>query len=152
MKTLMKHVVIYLSLALLAGCGATNSSHENAVDFLLLDGNDFVLEVDRVSERPDAQFRMDDLQENDYGGTDDGSQDNVTFSKDGEMVTIEPGAIHGQKLNDGDVSKFYELDNGTFAGGRFVVWIRGKNFQAELTVYGSGAPIVKSERGFLAMN
>jgi len=35
----------------------------------------------------------------------------------------------------------------TFAGGRFVVWAADVGLQAELTIYGSGVPIVSSERG-----
>ena len=65
------------------------------------------------------------------------------------MVTIEPGSIRGQKTNKDDESKFYELDEGVFAGGRFVVWINNDSFEAELTIYGSGVPIIKSERGYL---
>ncbi|HYW29989.1 MAG TPA: hypothetical protein VE869_00685 [Gemmatimonas sp.] len=42
----------------------------------------------------------------------------------------------------------YDIVQGTFAGGRIVLW-RGQSgeLQAELTIYGSGLPVVKSERG-----
>ena len=147
----VKHVLICQGLLLLlVGCGATNSADEYVAEFSLLDGNDFVLEVDRISESPNVQFPMDDLQESDYEETNEGTQYNVAFSEDGQMVTIEPGSIRGQKTNDGDESKLYELDEGVFAGGRFVVWINNDSFEAELTIYGSGVPIVISERGYLA--
>ena len=147
---LMKHVVICLGLLLLfIGCAATNSADKYVAEFSLLDGNDFVLAVDRISEMPDVQFPMDDLQESDYEETNEGTQYNVTFSEDGQMVIIEPGSIRGQKTNDGYESKLYELDEGLFAGGRFVVWINNDSFEVELTIYGSGVPIVISERGHL---
>ena len=147
---LMKHVIICLGLLLLLiGCDATNSADEYVAEFSLLDGKDFVLEVDRIAEMLDVQFPMDDLQESDYEETNEGTQYNVAFSEDGQMVTIEPGSIRGQKTNDGDESKLYELDEGVFAGGRFVVWINNDSFEAELTIYGSGVPIVISERGYL---
>jgi hypothetical protein len=62
---------------------------------------------------------------------------------------IEPGSIRGAKVMNGEEYKLYELDEGTFAGGRFIVWIIDNSFEAELTIYGSGVPIVKSERGYL---
>ncbi len=45
---------------------------------------------------------------------------------------------------DGAILTF-ELDEGTFAGGRFVV----TDNEASLTIYGSGLPIVSSEKGTL---
>ena len=147
---LMKYVVICSGLLLLlVGCDATNSADNYFTEFSLLNGNDFVLEVDRISEMPNVQFPMDDLQESDYEEINESTQYNVTFSEDGQMVTIEPSSIRGQKTNDGDESKLYELDEGVFAGGRFVVWINNDSFEVELTIYGSGIPIVISERGYL---
>jgi hypothetical protein len=40
----------------------------------------------------------------------------------------------------------------TFAGGRFAVWPGQTSLQAELTIYGSGVPIVSSEREALTPN
>ena len=147
---LRKCVVIFLGLLLLmVGCDAGDSNDKYITKYSLLDGNDFLLEVDRMLETLDVQFPTDNLQESDYKETTEGTQYNVTFSKDGEMVTIEPGSIRGQRTNKDDESKFYELDEGVFAGGRFVVWINNDSFEAELTIYGSGVPIIKSERGYL---
>jgi hypothetical protein len=39
------------------------------------------------------------------------------------------------------------LTKNLFAGGRFVVWSSDGGFEAEYTVYGSGVPIISSERG-----
>jgi hypothetical protein len=41
----------------------------------------------------------------------------------------------------------YSLVAGVFAGGRIVVWREAGGIQAELTIYGSGVPVVRSERG-----
>ena len=150
---LMKYVVICFGLLLLLiSCEVSNQSDKNVAEFSLLDGNEFVMEVDRISEMPDVQFPMDDLQKSDYRETNEGTVYNVSFSDDGKMVTIEPGSIGGKKVIDGNESKFYEIDEGEFAGGRFVVWISNDSFEAELTVYGSGVPIVKSERGYLSIS
>ena len=136
-------------LFLLVGCDNANSDDHVVAEFSLLDGNDYVLDVDRIVETPGIQLLTDDLQENDYQATNEGAQYHVTLSEDGQMVTIEPGSIRGQRINDGDESRLYELTEGLFAGGRFVVWVQNDGFQAELTIYGSGIPIVKSERGNL---
>ncbi len=134
---------------LFVGCGDNSSTDKYVAEFSLLDGHCFILEVDRISEWPDVQFPMDDLQESDYEETIESTYYNITFSEDGQMVTIEPGSIRGQKINDGDESKLYKLDEGVVAGGRFVVWINNDSFEVELTIYGSGVPILKSERGYL---
>jgi hypothetical protein len=42
----------------------------------------------------------------------------------------------------------YAVVEGTFAGGRIMVWrAANDDLQAELTIYGSGLPVIKSERG-----
>jgi len=147
---LIKYTAIFSSLSLLmAGCDDANSNDEYADTFSLLNGNGFVLEVDRILAVPDARLPMDDLQESDYIKISEGTQYHVTFAEDGNMVTIEPGSVSGQKTNDGGESRIYELDVNVFAGGRFVVWISNDCFEAELTIYGSGVPILKSERGCL---
>jgi hypothetical protein len=44
----------------------------------------------------------------------------------------------------------YNLNEGTFAGGRFVVWSGKNGLQGELTIYGSGVYIISSERGSIS--
>ena len=151
--SLMKHLLIcFVSLLLLVGCDPINTDDEHVAQFALLSGNSFVLKIDRtMSGSPDVQFPKEDLQESDYEELNDRAQYNVTFSEDGQIVTIEPGSISGLKIKDGGESILYELDKGLFAGGRFVVWTNNDIFEAELTIYGSGLPIIKSERGHLVI-
>ncbi|MCD4777008.1 MAG: hypothetical protein K8S15_13280 [Candidatus Aegiribacteria sp.] len=146
---LVRCIVVFSGFSiLLAGCDAAVSDDEYVDDFSLLDGNCFVMEVDRVLGIPNEQLPMDGLQENDYIKTNEDIQYDIVFSEDGQTVTIEPGSINGQETDDGSESINYNLD--VFAGGRFVVWINSGSFEAELTIYGSGVPIVKSERGYLS--
>jgi len=151
--SLMKHLLIcFVSLLLLVGCDTINTDDEHVAQLALLVGNSFVLEIDRrMSGSPDVHFPKEDLQESDYEESNDRAQYNVTFSEDGQIVTIEPGSISGIKIKDGGESILYELDKGLFAGGRFVVWTNNDIFEAELTIYGSGLPIIKSERGNLVI-
>jgi hypothetical protein len=149
MKQIKYVLICFGFLLLFVRCEVSNQSDKNVAEFSLLDGNEFAMKVERISERPDVQFPMDDLQESDYRKTSEATVYNVTLSEDGQMVIIEPGSIRGVKVMDGDKSKLYELEEGVLAGGRFIVWISNNRFEAELTIYGSGVPIVKSERGYL---
>lgn len=127
------------------------TDQDGGIGFSSLNGNKFILKIDRVSNNPNVQFPKDSLQEGDYVATSDDIQYNVAFSADGKIVTIGTGAISGEKTVDGNESKYYNIDNGLFAGGRFLVWINNKDFEAEYTIYGSGIPIIKSERGILKL-
>jgi hypothetical protein len=102
-----------------------------------------------------VQFPRDSLKESDYTATSEDIQYEITFSENGRIVTIEStetGSVVGERSNDGETSKRYELDEGLFAGGRFIIWISNGHFEAEYTIYGSGVPIIRSERGRLISN
>ena len=68
---------------------------------------------------------------------------------DGARVVLVPLAKGSEKSLEGTEiagaagERRFELKEGAFAGGRFV--LRGD--EAELTLYGSGVPVVSSERG-----
>jgi hypothetical protein len=68
----------------------------------------------------------------------------VTIRPIGGRATTRGGALTGRR-RDGIHPATYELTGGTMAGGRFVI----SGGRAELTIYGSGVPIVESERGTL---
>jgi hypothetical protein len=79
----------------------------------------------------------------------------VVLRNGGTTVAIRgPGLDCSGSLakSDGGVMTF-TLDQGLFAGGRFVmsaaVDVDAQDRAAELTVYGSGVPIVSSDRGVL---
>jgi hypothetical protein len=56
-----------------------------------------------------------------------------------------PARLAGTETTGAANERRFALDEGAFAGGHFV--IRGD--EAELTIYGSGVPVVSSERGTL---
>jgi len=143
-------VYLLIVLVLSTKCEKLNDKDET-LEFSLLDGNNFILKVDRVSNMPNIQFPRDSLQESDYIPTSEVISYDVIFSEDGQTVMIEPGSVTGEKISDGEESKLYELVEGLFAGGRFVVWKNHEDFEAEYTIYGSGIPIIRSERGKLEL-
>lgn len=125
---------------------------DGSLVFSSLNGNSYILKVNRVIiNMPDVQFPMDDLQESDYTITTKHIQYDVTFSENGQTVSIEPGSLLGEIANEDNESRRYDLVEGVFAGGRFVVWKNNEKFDGELTIYGSGVPIVLSDRGSLEL-
>lgn len=137
-------------LILIIGCDSDNPVDQSDLDFQSLNGGNFEFEVDRAIETPaTTQFLKGDILESNYEELNEVVIYDVTFSEDGQTVVIEPGSIYGQMTNDSVESIYYELGEETFAGGQFIVWINDNEFEAELTIFGSGIPIVKSERGHL---
>jgi hypothetical protein len=112
----------------------------------------YVLRVDQRLDRTGVAAPSDPPPESSFRAVDpfdayairvDG--DTVTITAlDGSQKTIggrrakpEPGSAAGEER--------FTLESGVFAGGRLV--LRGA--RAELTIYGSGVPIVSSDRGAL---
>jgi len=109
------------------------------------------MHVDRkLKDLPgDVQFPTDPLDEEDYEPVEDGPVYPVVVSGDGQSVEVGVEPLVGV-LEPGKPGEWmFNLTKGTFAGGRFVVWASESVLQAELTIYGSGVPIVSSARGEL---
>jgi hypothetical protein len=109
------------------------------------------LRVDRAWDGLDGgiSFPSDPLAEDDYEPVSGGPVYPIVVTDLGSRVAVGATPLEGARSStDGDRIVF-ELSEGTFAGGRFAVWGLNHGLQAELTIYGSGRPIVKSERGSL---
>ena len=145
MKNIVGLVLMTITLPLLFSC--SNDDYE--ANFLPLSGNDFILEVNRISDQPNVQFPSVQLEENDYEEINHGSEYEVSFSVDMQTISIMQDSIFGKIMEGTEEYRKYDLDKGLFAGGRFVVWITDSKFEAEYTIYGSGVPIIRSERGYL---
>jgi hypothetical protein len=92
------------------------------------------------------------LAEDDYLPVDDGARYTVVVSEGWQHVTVEPDGqppFMGKLVGGAAGALHYELDAGTFAGGRVSIWAAPAGLEAELTLYGSGVPVVSSERGSL---
>jgi hypothetical protein len=112
---------------------------------------EWVLQVDRQWDRVagNVQFPSDEINEGSYQPVDDGASYVVAVSGGWELVSVGDTPFLGE-LTGSSIGKLtYDLTTGTFAGGRFVVWSGVSGLQAELTIYGSGLPIISSERGVL---
>ncbi len=134
-------------LFLMEACIDNISDKNNSKEVSSLNGNEFIMVVDRIAESPDVQLPSDRLEEKDYSPYSGEKKYNAVFSADGRKVSLSPGPIGGVKKETGDGVVEYELNDSLFAGGRFVVWINNDKFEAELTIYGSGVPITFERTG-----
>jgi hypothetical protein len=131
---------VFSSLLFIALFFTMCNEKDDPVGFSLLNESSFIFSVDRVALGPDVQFPRDTLQESDYTSTEEDIQYEVTFTDAGQKISVKTASspiISGEKTIDGKDSKYYELNAGLFAGGRFIVWMNTHNgFEAEFTVYG----------------
>jgi hypothetical protein len=109
----------------------------------------YIFYVEKSVSNPNVQFPFDTLSEEQYSPDNTGKTYVIKFSSDGKEVSINNDSIQGTAGTESDLKKSYNLDKGVFAGGRFVIWPKDQPTKAELTIYGSGVPIIVSERGML---
>ena len=129
--------------------GELTANVNTDLQFTRLGGGNFILNVNRIVTHPDVQFPHEKLQDIDYQKTTENSHYKVRFSENSETIIILPDSISGRFEKEDNEFKQYVLEKGLFAGGRFIVWIIDNKFEAEFTIYGSGVPIIQSERGYL---
>jgi hypothetical protein len=131
-------------------CSGIKADIENLSELASLNGRTYTLKINRSARIPMVTSPFDELKESDYVMVTDGKSYTVSFLSDGSGVTVEPGTLRGVKADSkNDTVRFYNLTFGAFAGGRFEVWSNKNGLEAELTLYGSGLPIIISERGYL---
>jgi hypothetical protein len=112
----------------------------------------WTLRVDRTWDAASADVALpsDALSEDDYRPATAPAVHTVVVSGAETAVTVGTSPMRGSRAKASSASAVaFELTEGTFAGGRFVVWQGPKTLEAELTLYGSGRPIVESHRGEL---
>jgi len=147
-------VALALSVSLCCG-GKSSPSQPSTPTLASFTGGAWTLHVDRAwdGKSGSPQFPSDTLDESAYKSLSVGFSYQLVLTGGGQEVTITgtiAGTVQARRGKVTDTLVQYDVpDNGTFAGGRFVVWSSGEGLQGELTFYGSGVPITESERGFL---
>jgi hypothetical protein len=96
----------------------------------------------------EADYDRDVLSESNWTATFSGDLEALELRDTGIGITSGVQVILGVQGDPVGVRAHYDLADGAFAGGRFEVWDTG-GLQAELTIYGSGVPVVSSARGAL---
>ena len=129
-----------------------NSAFEpDAGPLLSLADGDWLLAVDRGWRGlPYDRLPSDPLDEEDYVALESGPTYRLTVSDGGARVAFADSAKVARRTGGDRDHADYEMTEGTFAGGRLRVWSRQDgSLEAELTIYGSGVPILSSGRGSL---
>ena len=137
------------SLSCAASSGVTQPTATSTVTRLLAAGS-WELHVDRVwaGAQGGVTFPLAELVESDFRPSPSPVKYAMLFSVQATTVSIGDSlTIKGTLASETDERVTYSLNEGLFAGGRLVIWRAGKELQGELTIYGSGLPIVRSERG-----
>jgi hypothetical protein len=119
-------------------------------DFHHRDGR-WTLRVNRTWDgTTPVSLPTDMLSEEDYDSAPQPTAHPVMVAHGTVTVTVGSNPMAGSPARTSTATRLmFDLTSGTFAGGRFLVWEGSKGLEAELTIYGSGRPIVQSERGDL---
>lgn len=131
-------------------CGASPTKPATSTVTALLAGSSSELRVDRVwAGAPGSPtYPTSDLPESDFRPSTASTRYPMLFSTSAAIVSLGDSlAIKGSLASETAGRATYTLNEGLFAGGRLVIWQAGAELQGELTIYGSGVPIIKSERG-----
>ena len=145
---------VVVALTILDACDGDSEHHGPNAPPVSLDSfvdGQWALTVDRVWDGASGNvtFPSDPLSGEDYQPTANGPAYAVVVSDHGHTVSVGATPFVGSQTAASAERVEFALAQGTFAGGRFVVWPGVETLGAELTLYGSGRPIVQSERGKL---
>lgn len=159
MQSLLRRVFVVLSVFIVVGCGSSVTSMSGGTtggqpppaSVTTLFGQQVTFLADRATASsvqpnvPNAPFA-----ESDYTPLPQNKSYPVSFAADGNTVTVTgDSAMVGTWDQQAGDTRHYNLTEGVFAGGRFDVWSGDTTINAELTIYGSGVPVISSERGTL---
>jgi hypothetical protein len=145
-------VVLSIGLASVIACAACRSSDssDSELRHAFHDGV-WLLTVDRALRPGSSTLRVgvptDPLSEADFAPVDGGARYRLVVSEDAARIEVVESQMVAQLEQATAERLIYGLVDGAFAGGRIMVWREPSGIQAELTIYGSGVPVVRSERG-----
>lgn len=149
MKTFVVIILPFSLIVFLFRCNQRTTLQEAEIQNPLQLTGSYTFQVTRAAEHPDVQFPSDTLSEDMYELCDVERNYEILFSSDGNRISIQSDSIAGQRSNQSNQYINFDLVKGLFAGGRFLIWLNEELIEAEFTIYGSGVPIIKSERGLL---
>ncbi len=143
-------VVVSIGLATVIACAACrpSNSSDSELRHAFHDGV-WLLTVDRAL-RPGSStvgVPTDPLSEADFAPVDGGARYRLVVSEESARIAVVESQMVAQLEQTTAERLIYGLVDGAFAGGRIMVWREPSGIQAELTIYGSGVPVVRSERG-----
>lgn len=144
-------VVTLCAVIACAACGDSSSAGSKTGAPLALEEGTWVLTVDRA--RPSATLLRSlpegPVPDSIFVAVTGGPSYRLEVSRGGASIVVREPRLVG-RLDEARPERLsYALVEGAFAGGRIVVWRTETDLRGELTIYGSGLPVVRSERGVL---
>jgi len=110
--------------------------------------NTFIFQITEIADHPHVHFPNDTVSEHEFQADSNGRSYDVRFSADEDTVFVKHDSLICIRVSEVGVVRKYNITN-WMAGGRFLVLLGMSPLKAELTQYGSGVPIIRSERGVL---
>jgi hypothetical protein len=157
MKSLPKILVPIFLVLVAAACGGQPGS---AGEDPSLTGRFYELQVTHTLNGA-GSFANGQWSERDFDPVEDGCRYLLNLSTDGGAFELQSltdersysGHAEATRSMPTDISAddclCYSIDEGSFAGGRLVIWRATTGLRAELTIFGSGLPFIGSDRGDL---
>jgi len=144
-------VVLSMGIASLLACGEQSKvSDGSSADLVqVLHDGTWVLTIDRTLRAgvSTSGLPTTPLSELDFAPVAVTTIYRLVVSQRGARVEIVEPRMVGQVEQRSAERMTYALNEGTVAGGRLVVWRASGGLQGELTLYGAGVPVTRSERG-----
>jgi hypothetical protein len=145
----MRTIAAFLIIFLLSQCNSQAPEQESGTQNSLQFTSEYTFQITKVADHPVVHFPYDTLSENQFTACTEVKKFDIKFSFNGNHISIQNDSIVGEKSSQTNQYLKYNLGQGLFAGGRFLIWNKQQQIEAEFTIYGSGVPIIRSERGIL---
>lgn len=131
-----------------SGTGTKNTAGPIQSQQSLIEDGSWLLKVDRVwNGQTVISLPNDTILDDDYLTTDLGNCYKIIISEHGSKLAIQGTPVSGVRILNTENRCEYQIEDGLFSGGVIYIWNSSFGIQAEYRVYGSGKPVVGSERG-----
>ena len=111
---------------------------------------DYLFTVTHLADHPPVGLPSQSIPDSCYEPVTQALSYHIQFSASLDTVFIDTMRYYGVKVQEDSGVVHFDLISTFGVNGRFVVTVNDSLLQAEYTVYGSGVPVIKSEKGVLA--
>jgi hypothetical protein len=97
----MKQFLLWICLLFIStGCSKEDPVNADSSSFVTY-GNNYIMEVDRVTDAANLRFPTDEIDENNYVAYNGDKRYYISFAYDGKTVSINAGDITGIRKDGG---------------------------------------------------
>lgn len=121
----------------------------HAGESLPVPDGDYEIKVTHSVKHPKVDFPYSPIPVEQYAPVKKNSKISIRLSDDGNKVELPNIKASGKLTKATPGKRVYHLDKGLFAGGQVTIEKTKTGLVASYTVFGSGVPVIQSERGKL---